>query len=439
MISTAEIKEKGIVGAGGAGFPCYVKLTSEAEMLIVNAAECEPLLHKDVEILLHKTDLFVQGLLYAAELARAKKIIIGVKEKHAKVIEHLTKTIPDTITIFPLRDFYPAGDEINLIFETTGRVVQPGELPITQNVIVQNVETLYNIAKSGPVVSKLLTVGGEVENPVSIDVPLGVSFREVLQFAKPTLSVYEVVVGGPMMGRLTDNLDEPVTKTTGGLIVLPPDHVLVTKMKTGAVETKVNRIGKSSCDQCTFCSELCPRALLGHPVRPHLAMRNLLFSNGEVDPDSSAAHTLYCCECNLCTIVACPEGLYPSQACINSKRKIIQKKIQFQGDKKAVAHPLIAYRRTPTKRVKERLDLLQFVDNGPLVEFTTAANRYEIRLQQHIGAPAEPVVKQGQQVSKGEKIATVADKLGAEIHSSVDGVIVEINQKAIVVERQEIS
>lgn len=437
MISTQDIKEKGVVGAGGAGFPCYVKVGSQAEIMLVNAAECEPLLHKDMEILLHETDTFLAGLFHAVALSGAKKIIIGIKKKHDQVISYLRTKIPDSVTLFPIRDFYPAGDEITLIYETTGKIVSPGELPITQGVIVNNVETLYNLGKPGPVITKFLTVGGEVEKPVSVDVPIGTPFSEVLKISRPKLESYEVVVGGPMMGMLVKNRNEPVTKTTGGLIVLPKEHILVQRMTTAASEKITNRIGKSSCDQCTFCSELCPRALLGHPIRPHKAMRNLLFTDGGVQVDSASAHTLYCCECNLCSVAACPEGLYPSQACIFSKRAAMKEKIHFGGDTSGSVHPLIEYRRTPTKKIKERLDLGRFQDTGPLVDFSLESKRLEILLRQHIGAPAEPVVKMGQFVAKGEKIATVGENLGAEIHSSGNGVVIEVNPKAIVIERQE--
>ncbi len=437
MISTQEIKEKGVVGAGGAGFPCYVKVGSQAEILLVNAAECEPLLHKDMEILLKETDLFLKGLLQAASLCSAQQIIIGIKEKHAKVIDRLKAKIPGSVTLFFLRDFYPAGDEITLIYETTGRIVPPGELPLACDIIVNNVETLYNIAKEGPVISKFLTVGGEVENPVSMDVPIGTPYRDVLEIARPKLDSYDVVVGGPMMGMLADDLSEPVTKTTGGLIVLPKGHTLTSRMSTADNERSVNRIGKSSCDQCTFCSELCPRALLGHPIRPHKAMQKLLFTSGEIEADRESTHTLFCCECNLCSVAACPEGLYPSQACVYSKRALIKENIQFTGEKSASAHPLIEYRRTPTKKIKERLDLIRFKDCGPLIDFKSKTKLFEIFLRQHIGAPAEPLVKEGQQVEKGEKIATVGENLGAEIHSSISGVVKEVNAKAIVIERQE--
>ncbi|MCK5795187.1 MAG: hypothetical protein KAH12_10805, partial [Anaerolineales bacterium] len=147
--------------------------------------------------------------------------------------------------------------------------------------------------------------------------------------------------------------------------------------------------------------------------------------------------TLYCCECNLCTTVACPEGLFPSQACILSKRTVIKEKIEFKGDQSGSVHPLVDYRRVPSRRIKERLDLLRFRDEGELAEFTVRPKRLEIILKQHIGIPTKPLVRVGQQVQQGEKIATVGDNLGAEIHSSLAGVVLEINEKAIIIEVQE--
>ncbi len=437
MITTDDIKEKGVVGAGGAGFPAYVKMGSCAEMLIVNAAECEPLLHKDMEILLNRTDAFFTGLSRAALLCSAEKIVIGIKKKQEAVIRHLEPRLAGNVSLFPLRDFYPAGDEITLIFEVTGRIVPPGALPISRGVVVSNVETLYNIGKEGPVISKFLTVGGAVESPASMDVPLGTPYREVLKTVRPIPDRFDVVVGGPMMGRLAKDLDEPVTKTTGGLIVLPEGHLLKERMTVGADEKTVNRIAGNACDQCAFCSELCPRALIGHPVRPHLAMRKLMFPNGKALSSGGSAHTLFCCECNLCSVAACPEGLYPSRACGFSKRAHMKEKVGFTGDKSASAHPLVDYRRVPVQKIKERLDLGRFPDTGPLMEEAIRSGRLTLPLSQHIGAPAKPLVKAGQEVTKGEKIASVGKDLGAEIHASARGIIVEVNDKAIVLERRE--
>ena len=114
MVTTDQIKEFGIVGAGGAGFPTYVKLDSEAEIFIVNAAECEPLLHKDKELLRLKTEVFYKGLLACLELTHAKRCIIGMKAKYEDLLAHLemTNPAPELIDIMGLRDFYPVGDEV---------------------------------------------------------------------------------------------------------------------------------------------------------------------------------------------------------------------------------------------------------------------------------------------------------------------------------------
>ena len=207
MISVEDIKDYGIVGAGGAGFPAYVKLGSSVEIFIVNAAECEPLLHKDKEILLQKTEMFLKGLEHCIRLVGAKRCIVGIKRKYKDLIRHLETSCGEHIELFPLNDYYPAGDEILLTYETTGRVVEAGALPITQNVLIHNVETILNIGKRAPVTTKFITVAGDVENPVSLEVPIGISFREAIDVAVPKSTEFGVIVGGPMMGELADSLD----------------------------------------------------------------------------------------------------------------------------------------------------------------------------------------------------------------------------------------
>jgi len=433
MIKATDIKEWGIVGAGGAGFPTYVKLGAEAEIFIVNAAECEPLLHKDKEILLHHTAEFFQGLTHCIRLTRAKRAIIGIKGKYKELIKHLQAHCPPEVAIFALRNFYPAGDEITLIYETTGRVVGAGELPISQQVVVQNVETILNIGRERPVTTSFLTVGGAVAHPMSLEVPIGVSFREVIALAQPTCEDYTVMVGGPMMGKLCEDLDAPVIKNTGGLLVFPKGHQLTTIHQDMLDPGKVAKIGKAACDQCSMCSELCPRSLLGHPVKPHLAMRGLLFSDGSFTADEQQAHTLSCCECNLCSLMACPEGLLPSQSCILNKRALIREKKSFTGTPENQAHPLIAYRRMPMERVMARLDLNRFRNSGPLTPFPGTPYQVTVLLQQHIGAPATPVVRQGDFVKEGTKIATVGDQLGGEIHAPINGKIQVLNKTAILI------
>lgn len=419
-----QIKEAGIVGAGGAGFPAYVKVSGTAEIALINAAECEPLLHKDKELLHHRLDDVLKGLRTLMDSVGATRGIIGIKEKHHSLIEILRSQIDDDMEVIPVRDFYPAGDEITLIYETTGRVVQAGALPGSVGIVVNNVETLYNIGKGKAVVSKFLNIVGEVARPVTVEVPIGISFQEVLDFAGPLLDDYAVIEGGPMMGKLIADLTLPVTKTTAGLIVLPKDHILIQRLSNLNRQDVVNRIGKAACDQCVLCTELCPRYLLGHPIQPHKAMRSLIFTYEGKNPE---LHTLYCCECNLCSLISCPEGLAPSMVCISNKREARAQNLSYAGKLDNGVHPMQAFRRTPSKKLKTMLDLNRYTDVGPLVDFDYRPSRLKILLRQHIGKAAAPLVTVGEQVELGQKLATVGKELGCEIHAPATGKITEVN------------
>ena len=433
MNTVQRIKEMGVVGAGGAGFPTYVKAQSTAETVVVNAAECEPLLHKDKQILLQYPELFVQGLQTMMVAVGARRGIVGIKRKHAALIAHLAGRLPEGVEICALDDFYPAGDELTLIRETTGLIIAPGALPISRGIVVSNVESLYNIGADRPVTTKFLNVGGAVEHRHTLEVPLGISFAEIIAYARPTLREYTVIEGGPMMGRIVDDLTQPVTKTTAGLLVFPSDHVLIDKYRIKASEERVNRIGKAACDQCTICTELCPRYLLGHPVQPHKAMRSLVFHNAAAGKKDIQAHTLYCCQCNLCTFVSCPEGLYPSQVCINHRAAAIAENVHYTGELSAQGHPLAGYRKTPSKRLKRMLRLDMFVDSGELNAHRFTPPSLRLLLRQHIGAAATPLVAVGEMVEQGQKIATVGEALGCEIHAPLNGLISVVDDTGITV------
>lgn len=419
-----RIKEAGIVGAGGAGFPAYVKMAGAAEIALVNAAECEPLLHKDKELLHHRLDDVLKGLRTLMHSVGAARAIIGIKEKHQGLIDTLRARIDGGVEVIPVRDFYPAGDEITLIHETTGRVVQAGALPGSVGVVVNNVETLYNIGREQPVISKFVNIAGEVARPVTVEVPIGISFQEVLDFTGPLLAGYAVVEGGPMMGRLVKDLGQTVTKTTAALLVLPVDHILVRRLSGLGRQNEVNRIGKAACDQCVLCTELCPRYLLGHPIQPHKAMRSLIFANAEKTPE---LHTLYCCECNLCSLISCPEGLSPSMVCVDNKRRARADNLVFTGKLDNGVHPMQAFRRTPSKKLKSMLDLNRYTDKGPLTDFDYSPSQLKVQLRQHIGKPAVPLVAVGERVERGQKIATVGNELGCEIHAPATGRIAAVN------------
>ncbi|MBN2007861.1 4Fe-4S dicluster domain-containing protein [candidate division KSB1 bacterium] len=426
-MTLAEIQNNGIVGAGGAGFPTHVKLQARPEFIIMNAAECEPLLHKDKALLEHFTDDVIAGMRIAMQITGADNGIIGIKEKHHALIEKLRSRIPTNINLIEIGDFYPAGDEVTLIYLTTGRIVQPGALPASVGCVVQNVETFYNIAVNKPVVEKYLSIAGAVTEPKTIKVPVGMTFHDVLSKFEITVPRHVVRSGGLMMGILETDLNQVVTKTTGALIVLPVDHHCVQMYQRYATEQATIRHAKAACDQCNFCTDLCPRYLLGHPVRPETAMRNRMFSiDGEQPLHIGNA---FCCECNLCTLYACPESLDPKGSTVIEKR-LAANYPKWEG-LPVKAHPMLPYRKVPSKKLKQRLDVLQFNDIGPLSEMEFSPRQVRIPLKQHIGALATPIVRAGETVEKYQRVGEANGIISAHVHASVAGRVTRVTATEI--------
>ncbi len=431
--SPDRLEHLGIVGAGGGGFPAAAKFRTRVSTVIANAAECEPLLHKDKELLLHHAEPFLRGLLAAMEMAGAREGVIGIKEKYHDIIAAIEAQAPPGVRVVSLPDVYPAGDEFILVHLVTGRVIPPGGLPKDADCVVSNVETLINIGLDRPVTHKYLTVAGAVANPVTVRVPIGITIGEVLQAAGgPTVADFGVLLGGVMMAKPAANLDVPVTKTTGGIVVLPSSHPLLRRHT--APWAHIQRIGRAACDQCRFCTEFCPRFLLGHPIEPHRAMQSLGFSSGA---DRMIAGTLYCCECNLCTLFSCPEDLDPKNVCVQAKPAARERGLAFKGAPDSVQpHPMAEFRRVPMRRLIAKLGLREFNNVGPLTDFEFAPQKVNILLKQHAGAPAVPVVKCGDRVRVGDLLAAPdPGKLGACVHASIDGVVT-VMRDSIVIEAQ---
>jgi Na+-translocating ferredoxin:NAD+ oxidoreductase RnfC subunit len=431
-MTLTDIEACGVVGAGGAGFPTHVKLHSTPDTIIVNAAECEPLMHKDMEIILHHSEEVLRGLDAVMRITGARNAIIGIKEKHAAEIALLESGVKGNTRVVPVEDVYPAGDEITLIYMTTGRVVLPGALPISAGCVVQNVETLYNIGAGTPVVEKFIAVAGAVEEPATVKVPVGISYAEVLSHFRITAPQYVVRSGGLMMGALEEDLTEVVSKRTGALIVLPPDHYCVTMYRRFRTDHDTDRIAKAGCDQCTLCTEFCPRYLLGQPVRPETAMRNRMFTRE--DQPMLFPGNLSCCECNLCTMYACPEGLDPRGATVIEKRLAREQNLRWTGSDIAV-HPMYEYRKVPTGKLKQRLDVLKFRDEGPLRALALDPASVRVPLNEHAGAAAEPVVAEGQSVRKYDLIGKAVGKISSNVHASIAGTVEGIAADAVHIRR----
>lgn len=415
-LSLERVRDHGVVGAGGAGFPTYKKLSGSAEVAILNAAECEPLLHKDKQLLDHFGDEVLAGFRKVADHVGATRAVVGIKEKYVELIEVLErKAAPLDIEVFRLGDFYPAGDEFVTVYEITRRVIPPGGLPLDVGCVVTNVETALNIERDVPVTHKYLSIAGEVPEPVTVRAPVGLSFDAVLRGAGVDPErVGQVLVGGVMMGRLMESFDEVVTRTTGALLCFPEGHSLPSRY--GTPDPIKARIGRSACDQCSFCTEMCPRYLLGHPIEPHRAMRGLGFQNlGE----GAMLGNAFCCECNLCSLYACPEDLFPMNACRDTKPAI--RASGTSHELKGVTtqpHSMRDYRRIPLTSLIQKLGLSGFRNVGPLVEVDWRPAELRVPLSMHIGAPAIAAVTEGQRVSAGEVLGTPPeDALGVPIHA----------------------
>ncbi len=432
-----KIFNAGVVGAGGAGFPTHVKAKSKVEYMIANGAECEPLIHKDYEIMLHHAKEIVEGMELMMRRTDAKKGVFGIKSKNALAIEAIEKSYSNgKIRTLQLGDFYPTGDEYELVYEATGKLIPPHGIPLDIGAVVNNVETLYNISRAArdiPVTDKFVCVTGEVKNPSTFFAPIGISYGELIEHCGgTTVEDYGIFVGGLLMGTLTFDLDEVVTKTTTGLIILPKNHYMIQRMNRSVND--MNRIGKSACDQCSYCTEFCPRYLLGYDVQPHKVMRSLEFTKS-----GNALWNQYadlCSSCGLCSLYSCPEDLYPREACNQSKEELKKEGIKYEQVKPLKVHPIRDGRKVPLKQLMKKLNVTKYNVATPFREEQMNPERVKIPLKQHIGAPAEAVVKAGQQVSKGDLIGKVSrGNLGANVHASIDGKIREVNNKYIIIER----
>ena len=425
-----RVKDAGVVGAGGAGFPTHVKLDAKVEYVIANGAECEPLLRIDQQLMASQANKVIRGLELVMEATGAKKGFIALKEKYKEAIAALTSHIThptSPIELFILGDFYPAGDEQILVYEVLKRIVPEGGIPLQVGVVVDNIGTLINIAdaiEGRPVTHRYLTISGVVKRPKSVKVPVGMSVKEVIKLAEPKMEDFSILDGGPMMGKLIEDLDSPVMKTTTGLIVLPKDHNVI--MNKTLEMRKILR-KTMLCMQCTDCTELCPRYLIGHSLKPHKIMRHVGYEMRKELNDITAA--FLCSECGLCNLYACPFGLSPLRVNQEIKKELIGARVKNpHKEAPEEAHSMIEYRKVPTERIISRIGVEEYNVAAPLEKREYRTNFVRIPLSQHVGARSVPVVKLNDKVKVGDLLADIPrGALGARIHASIEGKITDIS------------
>lgn len=425
MTIVEQVQAAGIVGAGGAGFPTHVKLNGKAEVVIANGAECEPLLRCDQLLMQRRADRVIRGMELAMEATGAARGVIATKAHYEDAVSALQRALGGRrdITLHLMESYYPSGDEKSIIFEVTGRVVPSGKLPLDVGCVVSNVATLANIADAAegrPVVEKDVTVGGDVPNPVTVTVPVGTPMNEVIALSGfvGTQRSHALIVGGPCMGKLEEDWTGPVTKTTGGLLLLPREHLLIAR-RTQSREHMM-KIARAVCCQCSQCTQMCPRNALGLHVQPHKAMRAM--TTGIPSLLDIPSSVLACSSCGVCTNFACNMGLAPSEVMAMLKAELGKAGVRPTPETDITPDPFAVYKHVPVKRLIARMGLSSYDTPAPYMEKTVAPAKVRLMLKQHVGAPSVPVVKPGDAVRRGDLIAEIPEKaLGARLHASIDG------------------
>lgn len=289
------VKEAGIVGLGGAGFPTHVKLSPKdenaIEYILVNGAECEPYLTSDYRMMIEEPEKIVGGLKVILQLFDKAKGVIGIENNKPEAIKKLKELVKDEprIEVCELLTKYPQGGERSLINAITGRKVNSSMLPADAGCIVDNIDTVISIymavCRTTPLMRRIVTVTGDaIANPQNFNVKIGTNFQELVEAAGGFKTEPEkLIAGGPMMGMALFTTDIPVTKTNSALLCMTKDEVAANE--------------ETPCIRCGKCVSVCPSHIV--PVK---MMKAALKGDCEA---FEKLNGMECMECGSCTYV-CP-------------------------------------------------------------------------------------------------------------------------------------
>lgn len=351
------------------------------EWVIANGAEREPLLYNDQELLRVAWQEVLSGLPMVGQATAAKRLVLAVKKKNQELVSLLRGSITAAgVEIAELPDCYPAGDE---------HEVPAGGLPVDVGVLVQNVETLHNVATASRgllVTERTITLGGGVQEPRVLRVPVGTLVHDLLQLcggAQCQAPAFLLV--GMMMGTLTMEPATPVEKITSAVVVLPANHPCVQRRMQSLQHQLRN--AQSACTQCVLCTESCNRYLLGHQLQPHRLMRTMAL--GLRGDNEIARIALLCWECRACEY-ACPMGLSPRLVNRQLKRLVRRPVTEVAGGGAPVPRVPLGTGRIPTDRLVAPFALGPYQRRARYWEHKVAPKRVVIRLKQHAGARRDP-------------------------------------------------
>ncbi len=433
-----QVRSAGIIGCGGAGFPTHVKIDTQVDTVLVNGAECEPLLNTDQRVMERYAAELIDGLRLVMGHTGAKKGYIALKKHYHHAIDALKPHLAGSsrVELAPLGNYYPAGDEQILLTDVTGKIVPEGGIPLNVGAVVSNVLTFVQITRAAqgqPVTERAVTLVGEVLKPQVAEAPIGTSVRDLLDVAVPAIPVEEIAVidGGPMMGRVV-GLDEPIRKTTSGLLFLPKDHPVIEQQSITLAA--ILRRGVAACCQCRLCTDACSRFMQGHAIEPHLMMRGLAYKTEE--PTRAMTAAFLCSQCGLCEF-ACPLQLSPKRAFMELLTRFRNAGMKNPHNRvPAHVHEFNAYRKIGKDRLTRRYKLTAYESHElPLSRPAFRPGIVRLPLKQSPGVPASPVVAVGDSVKKGDLVAELPEgKLGANLHASIDGTVSDISADHITLE-----
>jgi len=410
MLHIDDIAQAGIVGCGGGGFPLHLKLENDIETLIINAVECEPGLWTDKYIAGYDSRPVLNAIAFIKTIKKPKRILLVFKEKYSDNFSILINE-GKKLGIEPVavRDYYPSGDELILIFDALGLRIDAGKIPKDYCLLVSNLETLWHLGralKGKALIGKYLTVHIPKHKPYIIYAPIGTLYEDILKSLGINKSDDEYLIeNGLMMGSQV-NTSSSLKPTIKALFLTKPTKVLKESLRFSFEMQK--RRNLTACIQCSRCTDLCSRSLIGHYIKPHRIMRGLLNND-----DRAIDFGLFLCsECGLCELFACPMGIQPRGIIRGLKAMLMDKRSIPEGLAKTSFRD---YRLVPSRVIYDRLKINS---SKPMDKPVVVKPK---RVSFDIPTGSSLLVKNGDRVDEGQAIIRQGN--GVYINASIKGKI----------------